>query len=352
MTKDTGNMNEWKRRPRTRGNGTGTVIQRGNVFEARVIVAWKPSEDGSHKIPVWKTKSGFKTRKDAVNFLGVLRDGYVKPDKAPDLNHYWQSYSKSDLLKLGKSKICAYKIAWNRLSKLWYRPVDAITVTQLKETVSGLNYYPAKDVKTLLKHLFRMAGADGWVDRELPEFISLPKLEESEQTPFSADEQKALWKLYESGDKLAAIPLVMIYTGMMPAEAMKLTCEMIDFDHQKIIGVGSKTAVRQRSAVYLSESIIPVLQAVTDGITGKIWRYNKDNFYKVYYEVLERAGVRRLPPYSCRHTTATALAIDKNIAPQTVQKIMRWSSTKMLDRYAHPDVEDAISAANSLTKPE
>lgn len=341
-------MNDRKRRPRTRGNGTGTVIQRGNVFEARIIVAWKPSKDGSHKIPVWKTKSGFKSRKDAINFLGKLRSGYEKPEAAPTLNHYWETYSKDDLLKLGESKICAYKIAWNRLSGLQYKPVDAITVSELKDAVSGLNYYPARDIKTVLKHLFRLAGADGWVDKDLPEFISLPKLEEKTQTPFNADEQKALWKLYESGDELAAIPLVMIYTGLMPVEAMKLTCDMIDFDHQQIIGIGSKTAVRRRSAVYLSETIIPVLQAVIDGKTGKIWRYNKDNFYKVYYGVLERAGTRRLPPYSCRHTTATALAIDKSIAPQTVQKVMRWSSTRMLDRYAHPDGDDAISAVNTI----
>ena len=51
-----------------------------------------------------------------------------------------------------------------------------------------------------------------------------------------------------------------------------------------------------------------------------------------------------MEPYCCRHTTATALAIDRQIAPQTVQRIMRWSSTRMLDRYAHPD-EDAILTA-------
>ena len=255
-------MNERKRRPRTRGNGTGTVIQRGNVFEARVIVAWKPSKDGSHKIPVWKTKSGFKSRKDAVNFLGKLRSGYEKPDAAPTLDHYWNTYSNDDMLKLGESKICAYKIAWNRLEDLRYKPVDAITVSELKGTISGLNYYPARDIKTVLKHLFRLAGADGWVDKDLPEFISLPKLEEKTQMPFNEDEQKALWKLYESGDELAAIPLVMIYTGLMPVEAMKLTCEMIDFDHQQIIGIGSKTAKiaqKKTTAVLLSSYCIMLL---------------------------------------------------------------------------------------------
>ncbi len=45
---------------------------------------------------------------------------------------------------------------------------------------------------------------------------------------------------------------------------------------------------------------------------------------------------------------ATALAIDENIAPQTVMKVMRWKSTKMLDRYAHPDLMDAHMAVNKV----
>ena len=45
---------------------------------------------------------------------------------------------------------------------------------------------------------------------------------------------------------------------------------------------------------------------------------------------------------------ATALTIDKNVAPQTVMKVMRWKSTKMLDKYAHPDLNDAHEAVNQV----
>ena len=69
-----------------------------------------------------------------------------------------------------------------------------------------------------------------------------------------------------------------------------------------------------------------------------------------YYAVLEAAKCRRLEPYSCRHTTATALAISEGIAPQTIKKVMRWSTTKMLDRYTHPDDQEAIEAVNRLSR--
>ena len=343
-------MAEKKKRTRTRANGTGTAVWHHNSWQAKVVISWKLSKDGDgcRKLPVYRTKSGFQSKKDALNFCTQLLAGYEKPEVAPTLEHYWNIYKENDLPKISNSKQCAYKIAWGRLDKLQFRKMDTLTVEDLKQSIKGLTYYPARDIKTVFSHLFKLAGADGWVNKDLPDYIELPKLQESEQTPFNEKEQKALWKLYDDGNDLAAIPLVMIYTGMMPGEAMKLTCEMVDLKKKVITGVGSKTEIRKKSDIYLSISIIPVLQDLTEGKTGKIWRYNKDNFYKIYYDVLEKAGTRKLPPYSCRHTTATALAIDKNIAPQTIKKIMRWSTTKMLDRYAHPDQQDIISAVDAI----
>lgn len=82
---------------------------------------------------------------------------------------------------------------------------------------------------------------------------------------------------------------------------------------------------------------------------GRFYTMNEEDFYAMYYQALTDAGVtRHLTPYSCRHTTATALAVSAGIAPQTVQRIMRWSSTKMMDRYVHPDDEDAREALNQI----
>ena len=339
---------EKKRRPRTRANGTGTAVLRGKTWQARAVVGWKISKDGTHKVPDYRTKDGFATKKAALNYCTTLLSQIERPKKAPSLQYYWLLYEKQNLPQLSSSKRTAYKIAWGRMQAIQTTRVDVLTVGDLRSLVENLTYYPARDVKVLLNHLFELAGADGWVKKDLPSYIELPKLEETEREPFTMDEQKKLWKSYESGNEFAAVPLIMIYTGMMPGELMKLTVEMLDLDHSRIRGVGLKTETRKNSDVFLPDAIIPVLQFVSEGKTGKIWRVNKDRFYVLYYEALEAAGTRKLSPYSCRHTTATALAIDRNIAPQTVRKIMRWASTKMLDRYAHPDDDAALTAVNSL----
>jgi hypothetical protein len=124
-------------------------------------------------------------------------------------------------------------------------------------------------------------------------------------------------------------------------------------DAQRITGAGMKTKVRRESPIYLPDTIIPVIIgeiAASTSKLGYVWPRGEDKFYENYYAALAAAGCRRLEPYSCRHTTATALAITEGIAPQTIRKVMRWSTTKMLDKYAHPDDADAMEAVNHLRR--
>ena len=335
-------------KPKTRGNGQGTAYKRGRTWQARIVIGWKLIGDPPHNTPIYKTKDGFRTKREALEYCAVLRTSQGKPSVAPTLLNYWDTYSGNEMESLSDSKRTAYKIAWNKLKPIHTRRVDSLSVTDLRNVVSGKTYYPARDMKVLLGHLFDLAGADGWVNKDLPDYIILPKLNEKERQPFTEEEQAALWKAYEEGNKDAAIPLIMIYTGMMTGELRRLTAEMIDYDKRLIIGVGLKTKVRKQSAVYLPNNIIPILQDIAT--SGRLFGCSEKIFYDRYYAALEAAGCRKLSPYSCRHTTATALAVTENIAPQTIQKVMRWSSTRMLDRYAHPDDSDAKAAVDRLQK--
>ena len=340
---------------RTKANGEGSVYRRGDKWEAQVILGWMlPDDPSKPKTPLKARKGGFKTKKEASEYLSVLRQRRTgRPASVPNLAYYWQMYSDGELLNLSKSKQMAYKIAWNKLKSISHLKVDNITVQSLRDAVSSScsSYYTAKDCKNLLSALFRLAAADGYAQRDLPSFIILPELKEAERDPFTEQEQRALWKLYESGNIDAAIPLFMIYTGSMPGEAMKLRTEQIDLEHQLIVGAGIKTKVRKKTPIVIADSIVPLVSDLIDHAqpNGFVWPQNEKGWYEKYYSALSASGCRRLTPYSCRHTTATALAVTENVAPQTIRKIMRWSSTKMLDRYAHPSTDDVLSGINTIT---
>ena len=341
-----------KARTKSRGNGTGTAFKRGSTWTAQVVTGWRVVAEDKPLSAITRSKGGFKTRDEALRYCPTLLNGPQKPELAPTLLQYWETYKDGAYSALSASKQQAYRTAWKKLESIKDTRIDQLTVADLQKVVSEKcsSYYTTRDCRTLLISLFRIAAAEGYANKDLPTFIQLPALEETEQTPFSETEQAALWKQYESGDIRAAVPLLMIYTGMMPGEAMRLRLDQIDLPGRRIHGAGMKTKVRKQTDIVLAETIIPLVQDLMDHAqpSGYIWKRNEDEWYVNYHAVLKDAGVRDLPPYSCRHTTATALAIDKNIAPQTVKKVMRWSTAKMLDRYAHPDQDDALAAVNAL----
>ena len=349
-----------KSRTKSRGNGTGTAFKRGSTWTAQVVVGYEDlppfnldnPENQRPRKKITRSKGGFKTREAALQYCPILKAGQQKPKEAPTLEHYWKTFEDGHYASLGDSKKYAYKAAWKRLEPISQTRMDQLTVAGLQQLVSEKckTYNTARDVKTLLTALFRTAAAEGYVNKDIPSFIQLPKLEETERIPFSDTEQAALWKLYESGDIRAAAPLLMIYTGMMPGEARKLRVENFDLEARLITGAGMKTKVRKATPIVLAESILPVAESLIENAQpdGMIWPKWKQKWYKDYYDALKAAGCRDLSPYSCRHTTATALAITEGIAPQTVRKVMRWANTKMLDRYAHPQTSDALAAVNTL----
>ena len=343
-----------------RGNGQGTAYRRGATWTAAVVVGWKmlPADDPDQppvKTPVRATRGGFRTKREALEYCVVLRENAQGgPRRAPQLQEYWDTYESGRLEKLSESKQTAYKGAWKKLAELRWRQIDQIGVADLQRVVAKVapSYYTARDCRTVLTRLFEMGAAEGWCSKDLPSFIELPKLEEKERQVFNDIEQSALWKLYESGDLRAAIPLLMIGTGMMPGEMQALRVGNIDLEARKIIGVGMKTKVRRESPIYVPNDLLPVVEDLIAHAqpSGYIWKRVEPAWYADYYAALDAAGCRRLEPYCCRHTTATRLAISEGIAPQTVRRMMRWSTTRMLDRYAHPDDSDVLEAADRLQK--
>lgn len=235
---------------RTAPEPSFSAKDRKRTAQYTVPTGWYVDENGKRHRK-YKTKGGFEKKTDALAFIESLKkEGERKP--APTLAEYWQQYSTGALLKLGKDKITAYKIAWKRMASLAHRRIDTLSVKEMQECVNSQTstFYPAKDMRQLFKALFKIAAAEKYVDKDLPEFIELPELEETEQNPFTVEEQKALWKSYESGNRDAAIPLCMIYTGMMTGEMMKLEGSMIHWDDNQIVGVSLKTKVRKIPCVF------------------------------------------------------------------------------------------------------
>ena len=335
-----------------RPNGIGSVYYDSSrkQWVAQIVVGRKFTNN--KKIRFSYKRQFFKLKTDALKAVAAM-DEQEKARPAFTLSYYFTTFENGKMATLSKDKQTAYRIAYNRLKTLHGMPVKDLTINDLQEVLGAScgSYYPARDVRALLNAVYRLAAAD---DREinpsLPSFLQLPKLEETQVEPFTEDEQLQLWYSYEAGRANAAIPLIMIYTGMMTGEMRHLTKDMIRLEDKEIVHAGLKTKERKKKAILIPDDIIPVLEdVISRAKTDLLYPVSEDVFYHMYYEALSDAGItRHLTPYSCRHTTATVLAVHENVAPQTLQRIMRWKSTRMMDRYVTPEDSDARKAVNKI----
>lgn len=346
-----GKQKTTERPKRKRGNGQGCAIKKGPSWVAVWQVSAYTDENGKLRRKR-KWKCGFKTKTEALAYAANPPSAIEKV--APTLRNYWLLYEKTGYKKIGQSKQCAYKIAWKRWEEIADRKMDTLNITALQSCVDTqtTTHYPAKDMKDLLSNLYKLAMAEETVRTNLSQFITLPPLNEKEMDAFTEDELKKMWKAYGNGDRLMGCLLLMTYSGMMPGELFNCKDDMIDFEQFEIVGCALKTTKRKTTPIVFPAMLVPVIQHLietSNSRDGYILGMNRDRFYEEYHKSIVAAGIRDLPPYTCRHTTATALALG-NIAPSVIQEAMRHAKFSTTQKYIHTKRDYVHAAIDSMGK--
>ncbi len=333
---------------KTRGNGQGCAIRvRTGNWKAVAVIGYQNNDPSK---PIRRTKSGFPTKTDALAYIPTLKKERKK-EKAT-LQSIYEGWSTSAMLKLSASQQEKMQIAKKRLADIWNFDISNLTIEDLQEVVNKetSTYYPARDMKVLLSHLYERACAQQYTQTNLAKYIVLPSLEEQEQIPFNFDEITAFWKDYGDGNIFSGYILLMIYTGMMPGELMSCKVDMIDWEKQTIYGCGKKTKKRRSTPIVVADVILPVLEVLTRSTPDdRLFPHGEGYFYNHYEKAIKRCGVRALPPYSCRHTTATVLAdIEYNVT--VIKEIMRHSKIETTQRSIHKTTAPMLDAVNKIGK--
>lgn len=350
---------EKRKKPRSRPNGSGTAFRRGKTWTGQAAgYSYVTVNEDGERVLIRKrnTKGGFRTKTEALEWAAAQ-----KPDKkkeAPTLLALWQGWSENDMEKLSTDKQTAYKKARERLEPIIAKKIDTLTVDDLQNAVNqnANSHYTARDMKSLLSHLYKRAmaagGANSWVTVNLSRFIVLPDLEEKAPEPFSEEEVSAMWRAWDGGNLFAGYLLLMVYSSMMPGELLACKQDMIDFEKSEIYGCGRKTKKRKETPIVFPDFIAPVLRALCEKSTsksGKLFYSDSKEFYEAYHKTTAEIGIRDLPPYSCRHTTATA-AVKKGVELPVVQQIMRHSRLSSTERYIHVSTDAAHAGVNRLKR--
>jgi integrase len=234
-------------------------------------------------------------------------------------------------------------------------------------------------IHTTLHKALKEAAADGLVPRNVAGLVRAPRPAGQETNPLTPEQARALLKT-ASSERLAALYVLAVTTGMRQGELLGLKWEDIDLNAGTLrvrrtlstaIGGGfgfspPKTAKGRRN-IRLPESALSSLRnhreaqlEKRDGITG-LWEDHglvftthvgtpisrQDLITRSFKPLLQRAGLPNIRFHDLRHTCATLL-LCRGVHAKLVQELLGHATISVtLDTYSHvlPSMGDHTATA-------
>ena len=317
-----------KKAARKRGNGQGAAYKRGNYWEARVVIGWKIGGEPPHKIPVYKTKGGFATKKEAVNYLPELLKVKIiehKPESfTADKDHWKEQYQKRVSAKTMEGYLGAFKY----FAPIHYKLVDTITAVDLQKCIDDCP--KGKRTKQLMKVVaglvFKYAMDANQIMKDPSENLYLGDEETTHYEPLTEEELRTI---EQSGLDYSDYVVAMCYLGHRPTEfwAFKKKDYHKEGDTHYLVG-GIKTDAGKDRAVTIPPKVLPIIQhrlsvVGTDLLFPRIDHNRKGEFtgYSqmperyfnkyIWKPMMEKLGIVGKVPYAARHTYANKM---KNVS--------------------------------------
>lgn len=345
------------RKPKSRGNGQGSVFsvttRSGKVkYRAEVVLGYYMASDG--KLKKRTVSREFERKKDAVLTLPeLMRHKGTLPLHVPNLMELHDTYMNGHEYKhLSKSQQDKLSYAWKRLSPLHMRKIDTLTVPDMQCTIDAATdtYYPARDMKVMLSHLYEIAIKHEYVQYNKTEWIDLPSKSDKLPEALNTDEIQLLWDDYNStSDTITGYILIMIYAGLRYGELAGLLKENIhlDAEYPYMVG-GEKTEAGRNREIPIIEKIEPIVRTMYDRCDVKLLEMSEDTFRKAYWAKIDSLGIRHLPPQICRHTYFSLLTA-AGIAPGIITKTGGHTDYRTtLKHYVKLSIKDKYDALNNV----
>ena len=343
---------------RHRGQGEGTIFQLPSGKWRAQVRRFTAGQCFS------VVRQGFTRKKDAIDAIPAMRQQLEERIAAAQghdpagqqtvitVEMLCAAWQQSEAYKrLSESKKTHYRTAWQRMYPTWKLIFAEMRLSTMQKVVDECpgGYYPKRDIKTLYNHLYKYATKHELVDRNRAQFLDLPEHKASTREAWLPEEVAAWWQDYRSGCPghwVSRTILIMIYTGMRTGEVRAVDLAKVHLEQQYLVG-GIKTEAGIDREIPLANCILPLVQeALTEARYG-LMPVRIEDFYDAYAEAVERIGVRPLSPYSCRHTTATALA-EQGVPPAIIKAIMGHTNYSTTLGYTHISAARKVEAVNGL----
>lgn len=352
-----------EKKPKSRGNGQGTVYQLPNkTWIAIKTTGYEVDSNGKlHRRT--RSKAGFKTKKDAIAFLPQLNN-IPKQKKAITFRALYEAWEPTH--KASASTMGCYRAAMNYFRPVWFQRVTDIDIDDLQECVDNCEKgkRTRQNMKALCGLLYKYAIPRNLAALNMGQYLTVRGGESVEKDGLPLEAVNLLQKnigQIEYADYIVA----QCYLGFRPSELLDLDAK--DYDRTKKVFIGgAKTEAGKNRTVPVSPKIQPIINSlVRDKISGPVFCNDKGNrmtikeYRAAFYDALAAAGIdnpiveangvkrRKYTPHSCRHTFATML---KNVEAPDKDKLrlIGHTSEEMLRKYQDVNVDDLWAIINAI----
>ena len=217
-----------KKSVKARGNGQGTVYRRGNTWTACVTVGWMLPEDPTKpKIPVRKTKGGFKTKKEAINYCPNLISQIVQMRKMT-MQECWNEWSSMYESRIIPSTMGCYKAAYLHFSPLHGTYMDLISADDLQKCMDDCKagHRTHQNMKCIAGLLWGYAFDHNAVHKDITDNLYIGKGSSVQREAIAEHEVKAI-KESIGKYRYAEYVYCLCYLGFRPGEMLELKKEML-----------------------------------------------------------------------------------------------------------------------------
>ena len=231
---------------------------------------------------------------------------------------------------------------------------------------SGLSPATVRKMHSVLNKALKQAMLDGLIPRNVCEAVKPPKVERKEITPLDREQARALLEA-AAGNRLEALHMLAIHTGMREGELLGLKWEDVDLE-KRVLRL-RRALIREGGKVTLGDLKTPksrrsvrLTQAAADALRSHLQRQLKEiermgSLYqpgglvfatesgtlinpsnlrnRSFKPLLKRAGLPDICFHDLRHTCATLL-LSQGTHPKLVQELLGHVTIAMtLDTYSH-----------------
>jgi integrase len=369
---------------RKRGNGEGTIHRRkdgGWCAQYTVYTA----EGRKRKTIYGKTRA--EVGGELAKALSDREGGLAFDAKNLTLGEYLDLWLEDSVRETVRATTFE---RYEQIARLHIRPelgplkLKAVTPAHIRglyrnRLSSGLSPRTVQYIHVTLHKALKQAVLDGLIPQNAAEAVKPPQVRREEMRPLTPEQVKALLEAAR-GDRLEALYILAVTTGLRQGELLGLKWEDVDLEEGKLQvrrtlatakgGPPALTApktIKSRRSVSLTRSSVDALrshlkrQLEEINREGSLWQENglifaseegqplkrRNVTNSKFRSLRKRAGLSAIRFHDLRHTCATLL-LGRNINPKIVSEMLGHASIAItLDTYSHvlPNMQNEAAKA-------